>query len=279
MAKKIYKSAPLPFSAQKKNFLKEFEKAITTFDQATIFVDLFGGSGLLSHITKRLRPDACVIYNDFDNYRDRLENVDRTNALIAEIYTVVHDAGVVKEARIPNDIKSEVVNIVKHAENAGYVDWVTLSCSLLFTMHYANSTNDLSNEALYNNIRSTGYMGADGYLDGLDIVSSDYKTLFEMYKNVQGVVFIVDPPYMSTDAGMYKSDYWRLREYIDLLKVINGTSYIYFTSSKSAIIEMCTGMSEVFKAINPFDGAEITERVVSGKNINYTDIMLYKKAV
>ena len=50
-----------------------------------VFVDLFGGSGLLSHITKRERPDATVIYNDHDNYRERLENISRTNALLSDL--------------------------------------------------------------------------------------------------------------------------------------------------------------------------------------------------
>lgn len=31
-------------------------------------VDAFGGSGLLSHTAKQLKPQARVIYNDFDNY-------------------------------------------------------------------------------------------------------------------------------------------------------------------------------------------------------------------
>ena len=44
-----------------------------------MFVDLFGGSGLLSHITKCVRTDATVVYNDFDNYRCRLVNIPATN--------------------------------------------------------------------------------------------------------------------------------------------------------------------------------------------------------
>lgn len=63
---KNYTSAPLPFMGQKKRFIREFRKALREFDHATVFVDLFGGSGLLSHVTKRERPDARVIYNDFD---------------------------------------------------------------------------------------------------------------------------------------------------------------------------------------------------------------------
>lgn len=62
-------SAPLPFVGQKRMFAREYIKVLEHFSDCAIFVDLFGGSGLLSHITKRMRPDAKVIYNDFDNYR------------------------------------------------------------------------------------------------------------------------------------------------------------------------------------------------------------------
>ena len=50
-------------------FAKEFIKVLEQFPEDTVFVDLFGGSGLLSHIAKRSKPDATVVYNDFDNYR------------------------------------------------------------------------------------------------------------------------------------------------------------------------------------------------------------------
>ena len=54
-----------------------------------VFVDLFGGSGLLSHIAKRSKPDATVVYNAFDNYRFRLKNIPQTNKLIADIRELV----------------------------------------------------------------------------------------------------------------------------------------------------------------------------------------------
>ena len=66
--RKMYLSAPLPFMGQKRMFAKEFIKVLGQFPDSTMFVDLFGGSGLLSHITKCVRPDTTVVYNDFDNY-------------------------------------------------------------------------------------------------------------------------------------------------------------------------------------------------------------------
>lgn len=72
MPAKIYNTAPLPFMGQKRRFVNQFREALREFSTATTFVDLFGGSGLLSHITARERPDARVIYNDFDDYHLRI---------------------------------------------------------------------------------------------------------------------------------------------------------------------------------------------------------------
>ena len=63
--KKLYLSAPLPFVGQKRMFAREFIKVLEQFKDKTVFVDLFGGSGLLSHITKHQRPDATVVFNYF----------------------------------------------------------------------------------------------------------------------------------------------------------------------------------------------------------------------
>lgn len=44
MEKQIFNSAPLPFMGQKRRFAGEFRKALGQFPDATVFVDLFGGS-------------------------------------------------------------------------------------------------------------------------------------------------------------------------------------------------------------------------------------------
>lgn len=79
--RKQYLSAPLPFVGQKRMFAREFIKVLKQYPEDTVFVDLFGGSGLLSHITKCQKPNATVIYNDFDGYRNRLQHIPQTNHL------------------------------------------------------------------------------------------------------------------------------------------------------------------------------------------------------
>jgi site-specific DNA-adenine methylase len=270
-----YTSAPLPFMGQKRRFLKHFKTTLKDYN-ATIFVDLFGGSGLLSHTAKRYRPDARVIYNDYDDYHVRLNNIERTNSMIADLRNLLADSPA--EKKIDEGTRLKVVEYLRAQEKSGFVDYITLSSSLLFSMNYATSLGEMSKQTMYNCIRKSSYE-ATGYLDGLEIVKCDYMTLFERFKNEKDVVFFVDPPYLSTDASTYKN-YWRLSDYLDVLKVLKGTSYFYFTSNKSSIIELCEWIEKNLAAENPFKDATVTEmRTNVTYSASYTDIMLHKRYV
>lgn len=276
MKKNLYLSAPLPFVGQKRMFAREFMKVLDQFPDDATFVDLFGGSGLLSHITKRCKPNATVVYNDFDNYRRRLENIPRTNRLIADIRAIVGDA-VPRHKAITGDLRERIFKRIQQEErDNGYVDFITLSSSLLFSMKYVLNSVEMQKETLYNNIRQSDYTPCPDYLSGLKITSRDYREVFEEYKNVPGVVFLVDPPYLSTEVGTYTM-YWRLSDYLDVLTVLAGHSFVYFTSNKSSILELCDWIGRNKSVGNPFEDcvkSEFNARV--NFQAAYTDMMLYK---
>jgi site-specific DNA-adenine methylase len=273
LKKRIFTTAPLPFMGQKRKFLKQFKPALQGFSPTAIYVDLFGGSGLLSHTVKAIYPDAKVVYNDFDNYRERLENIDKTNQLISDLRLIMKDYP--KDKRIEGVFREQVIERIRIEENNGYVDYITLSSSVLFSMKYALSFEQIAKETLYNCVRQSNYDAA-GYLDGLEVVSMCYKELFDKYKNTPNVVFLVDPPYLSTDAGTYKS-YWKLRDYLDVLQVLDGTKYFYFTSNKSSIIELCEWIETKTPMSNPFTGSTtVTMNATVNFQSSYTDIMMYK---
>lgn len=274
--KKMYLSAPLPFVGQKRMFAKEFIKVLGQFSDSTVFVDLFGGSGLLSHITKCVRPDAVVVYNDFDNYRQRLANIPATNVLLSDLRRIAE--GTPRDKRITGEAREKVfARLEREEKERGYVDYITLSSALLFAMKYVLSLEDMRKETLYNNIRQTDYPEAKDYLEGLTITGEDYKEVFKRYKDVPGVVFLVDPPYLSTEVGTYKM-YWRLADYLDVLTVLKGHPFVYFTSNKSSILELCDWIDR-----NPFIGSPFKNcrKVEFNAHINYnskyTDMMLYTK--
>ncbi|MEI7488141.1 MAG: DNA adenine methylase [Chryseobacterium sp.] len=276
---KTYIQAPLPFQGQKRRFLKHFKKALKEFSPNATYVDLFGGSGLLSHTVKSIYPDAHVIYNDFDNYSQRLENIDITNALLADIRGIcLKNSNRKQKERLSNEIRSEIIERISHEK--GFIDWVTISSSLLFSMNYVTSFEQLKKETFYNKVRLSDY-NADGYLEGVNRVKKDYRDLYAEHRNNQDVVFLVDPPYLSTDTTTYsREDYWKLSDYLNVLKTIEDTSYFYFTSNKSQIIELCEWMQGHGYCRSPFDEAKtVTVGTQLTYNAGYNDIMMYRNNV
>lgn len=255
-------------------FASQFIKLLEGIGDDVTFVDLFGGSGLLSHIAKRCKPAARVIYNDYDNYTKRIEYIPTTNKLIADIRQIVADT-VPKAKRIGLDLKKKILlRIQEEIRTVGYVDYITLSPSLLFSMKYATSYEELAKETFYNSIRTTDYPLAEDYLEGLEVEHEDYRTLFEQYKNAPQVVFLVDPPYLATDVKTYTMS-WRLPDYLDVLTVLVGHSYVYFTSNKSSIIELCEWLGKNKGVGNPFEQAKRVEfKAHMNYNSKYTDMML-----
>ena len=158
--KKIYLSAPLPFMGQKRMFMKEFRNVLKEFPDDAVYVDLFGGSGLLAHATKQEKPTARVVYNDFDNYRQRLENIGRTNMLLVELREMVR--GCPRGKLLPKEVRERIVHRLEAEETAGFEDYITLSSSLLFSMKYVVSLDALRKESFYNNVKLSDY-ACDGY--------------------------------------------------------------------------------------------------------------------
>jgi hypothetical protein len=269
---KNYNAAPLPFMGQKRRFLKDFKTALKHYPANATYVDLFGGSGLLSHTVKVVYPNATAVYNDYDDYAQRIKLIPHTNALLADLRAIVKEWP--REKRITGTVRDMVLERIK--SEPGAVDYITLSSSLLFSMKYVLSFDELTKSTLYNNIKMSEY-NADGYLDGVEVIGADYKEVFNMYKDKENVVFMVDPPYLATETGTYKN-YWKLADYLDVLKVLKNTSYFYFTSNKSSIIELCEWIESNTGGLNPFNGAERKELNMQMNNVaTYTDIMLHKQ--
>lgn len=271
---KQYLSAPLPFVGQKRMFAKEFIKVLEQFPDNAVFVDLFGGSGLLSHIAKRQKPNAKVVYNDFDNYRYRLEAIPNTNALLADIRKFAD--GIARHKAIEGEARELIFERLEQEQRTnGYIDFITISSSLLFSMKYVSSIEEMRKETLYNNIRKSDYQPCPDYLQGIEVVSCDYKELFEQYKDTPHVVFLVDPPYLSTEVGTYNM-YWRMSDYLDVLTVLKEHAFVYFTSNKSSIVELCEWLGKNQTIGNPFARCRKVEfNATMNYNATYTDMMFY----
>lgn len=179
MKKCYYSQAPLPFVGQKRMFASEFRKVLKRFSDRTVFVDLFGGSGLLSHITKRERPDATVIYNDHDNYRERLENISRTNALFSDLRRL--SEGIPATGCFPGICTAYSWNVSTRRKHRlrGLSHHLVLPAVLRQICQEHRGARKLN---FYNNIRLSDY-SCEGYLDGLEVVCCDYRELTDKYRD------------------------------------------------------------------------------------------------
>ena len=186
---KKFVNAPLPFQGQKRRFVKQLEGMAMRQKDGTVFVDLFGGSGLVSHIIKHARPDCRVVYNDFDHFSERLANVGRTNEMLHALRPIV--AEIPHKMRIVEPVRSAVLAEVERWHKSGFVDWITISSNLLFVMNYVGSYEEFAKMTFYNRVRVVDY-DVSGYLEGVEIVSMDYRPLFDMFRENEDVVFILD---------------------------------------------------------------------------------------
>nr|DAK16498.1 MAG TPA: hypothetical protein [Caudoviricetes sp.] len=63
-----------------------------------------------------------------------------------------------------------------------------------------------------------------------------------------------------------------------MLSILVNHDYIYFTSNKSQILELCEWMGENKENCNPFAHAtQVKVNTTLNYNSKYTDIMVYKK--
>lgn len=276
---KFYQQAPLPFQGQKRNFIYYFIDALKEFQDKEIFVDLFGGSGFLSHTVKYCMPEKRVIFNDFDNYTLRLQNIDITNEIITKIreiipYKIRHRNVSNIEIATPEK-KQKIIDVIYEYEQKGFVDYKTLSSNLLFGGCFESTFESFVSNQFYERIKKVNY-NADGYLQGVEVTHLDYKVLFEQYKDTPNVCFLVDPPYFNTNVSSYTS-YWRLQDYFDVFKVLKNTSYFYFTSDKSQILQLFDCLEQNFDFESPFkDTKKSYVKVTINKFNYYNDIMIYK---
>ncbi len=267
-----YKQAPLPFQGQKRFFISRFAEEIVNMPKNTIFVDLFGGSGLLSRTAKDVNPKCRVIYNDYDIYCARIKAIPTTNRILAELRPIL--VNVKDKTRVPDKERAKVISVLEKYDKETFVDYITLSGALLFSPKYRTDLAGFRQETFYNRVRLSDYLPADDYLDGLEIRHCDYKEVYQEFVGNKNVVFILDPPYLNTDTASYSS-FWKLRDYLDVLKCLNDVRYAYFTSEKSSLIELLECLEQNYGILNPFAQAKKIERKnVCNKGSSYKDIML-----
>lgn len=271
---RVWTSAPLPFQGQKRMLLREFKEVIATLPDDVTIIDLFGGSGLLSRAAKDVKPNAKVVYNDFDGYSERLKQIDRTNIILERIRVAID--GFAKSDKLDNKTRAYILSYLIEEDKKKPIDIITIASNLLFSGKFVSDIKGLAKHGFYNNAVLKDY-SCDGYLDGLEVIRCDYKELFDKYKGDDNAFFILDPPYLSTDANSYSS-YWRLRDYINIFRCLNQIRrFVYFTSEKSQLIELLKELSVIYGFADPLEGCSVKyHNNVINHTSNFRDFIYYK---
>ena len=173
----MYRKAPLPFTGQKRNFLKLFKQVLNDHipgdGEDWTILDAFGGSGLLSHTAKQCKPAARVIYNDYDGYSERLQHIPDINRLRHLLAGLL--APVPRSKPVPPAIKAAIVAAIRSF--GGYIDLDCLVSWLLFSGNTAADLDELCRKTMYNCISLSDYPEAQDYLQGVETVGQSYREL------------------------------------------------------------------------------------------------------
>lgn len=262
----LFKKAPLPFQGQKNKwfaqfseFLDKIECKASAINKNVCVIDVFGGSGLLSHWSKRLHPSFTVIYNDFDNYSDRIAHIHDVNMMMDDLHKLFaeRDRNKINDKLTPPEVVRLRSFITSHT---GYVDEHCLSYWLQFSGAQKRPIDELLDvNNYYLHIPNNHYNEEEAkhYLDDIKVIhedASDYHKFQQIIKPLipenSITLYILDPPYLYCDKTGYKTSYFKLESTIDLINYfINDDYFIFFNSTKSGFTDFIHKLKELIPAI------------------------------
>lgn len=266
----------MPFQGQKRNYIKIFNRELQKLcgdGTGWTIVDVFGGSGLLSHNAKYTCPNARVIYNDYDNYTKRLSKIETTEQVRKNLLAFV--SGYSIREKLTEETREQILNYLQDNE----IDYLSISTYLLFSGNLVSDNDEIKKIKSFYNRVSTTPLSSDGYLEGVETI---HKCFTELMKDEfdGNVLYLLDPPYINTQQGYHrnKNNYFGLLSQLALFELMKPikSPFFYFTSSKSEVSELTTNMdcgelSQLFSNSNSFSVQNPINNV--GR---YTDILIIK---
>ena len=257
---KLLHKAPLPFLGQKRNWIRYlpellqgnlFDKGFSDYKNG-IFVDMFGGSGLLSHNIKQIFPNAEVIYNDFDGYTDYL-NEECVNILkevgvkVAYIFSKYDAKYTGKLKPCHSKYLFKLLTYYRNKFPNKFYDLAIYGLILFSGEHGRKSIEEKRKSDNFYRKRPVGQIyltnkikinnDCKNYLTGLNVIKGvDFKELIQQYKDNKNAVFICDPPYLNTCTGHYKSGFDKKN--LDFLVENIRPPFIAFSSMKNNLKEL-----------------------------------------
>lgn len=270
--KNAYPQAPLAFLGQKRNMIKVFLRVLNSYFKIAddmVFLDLFGGSGLLSHHLKCAYPNNRVIWNDFDNYAQRLE--PERIQILSEIQAFANE--LLKDCknkdRLSDKHRDELLAFITRYP-LDKIDFIQLSSWFCFSMHLHTNFDGFKKEPQYNRVTNKK-LQTQGYLEGVERVSGDYRQIYQQFKG-EKLFLVLDPPYLQTMMNSYKM-HFGLGEFLALMDILREAEiWILFSSERSDIEPFLEWQSKLFdlKTSYHYHRANLS----NGKGL---DMMIWKK--
>ena len=216
-AAKLYKKSPLAFQGQKSKWFKKYKQTleqVAEYANATsshvLVVDVFGGSGLLSHIAKRLFPSFDVIYNDFDNFQDRLTHIHDVNVLMEELRALFPGRKANDQTKLTPEEADTLRNFLNSYTHP--IDAFSLSSWIQFSgTEYRTLPELLKLKHYYLRFPQNTYNEeeANHYLDNIIVIHEDasnydkFQTILQDVKQKNNIsddhlltFYVLDPPYL-----------------------------------------------------------------------------------
>ena len=208
-----------------------------------------------------------VVYNDFDNYTERLKNISDTNILREQLVNFMIANEIEFEKKIPKKTKqhAELLDIMKSF--SGYKDYVSLCSWLLFPGRGKKTFSAFTKLTLWPRPPKQPITAA-GYLEGLEIVHADFRTLIQEFFSGGKTLFVLDPPYPGTLQNSYTDNGSQRFSDDDFNNLISMVSrpFILFFSDTSNISD------QVIDKMKPFRSFEHCTSLSKSK---YIDKMIH----
>ena len=273
-------SPPLPFQGNKSIGRLRFLELLKNIKDGNnkLFVDLFGGSFYLSYLIHQVFPNAKVICNDFDNYLQRLKNIQSTKDLLTKIKAVVTEARYKKIV----ESKEKVNQIIR--EHEGFIDLITLSSNLLYSSFTLTDIDKFLNHEFYNLLVKTDYDPAiDDYIDGIEFRSCHWNELFNEFKDTPNCVFIADPPYLYTDKSGYMPPVkegqmwrWTVEDSLKVLDVMKTDEFVYYCADKPGTYDFIKYLKNQANLLKDFKVVVYRRHPVNKHATENKEILLYR---
>ena len=275
MTNNIRRLVPLPFQGNKANHIQPFIEAIYSLPDDLIFVDLFGGSLYLSYVVHQLKPKARIISNDYDNFRERLNNIEITNQILDAIRLV--NPNKPTNSKFTELEREQIRNILTEFDGESALDILTLSNALCFSSMRATNINQLLSRHYYNRIPHKNYdvQWYKNALEGIEFVREDWQKLFERFKENEKVCFITDPPYINSDQSGYAHKKWSFNDSLKTLKIFKHPHFIYFTSEKTNLFPIVEFIKDEFQPIS-YTCHIIQRKPANNRSRSWNDLIIYR---